>query len=547
MKKLMALLIAAAMILSTLAGCSKKPADAETSTGEKQQEEKKETTAEEKTSEETETEGDTDPTEEKTSEETETEGDTDPADEGWTGEVEKVVMTWIHGGNDNVYLEQTQKTLNDYLRDKIGVEVEFRQVSVFDAPSQYTMWIGGGEEIDLMGIAFVGLSIFIQMNMLEPLDDYLSSAPHIQAMQEAGYPLYDTDPAEGTHGINVVNTCSGRGGAFQIYTDVLEETGLSFKDGDIVTMDDVDQIARKVKELNPNAYVGVYGSTPRSEFTFMNDPLGGTLSSGVILGLDSTEVVDYFETEEYKKYLEVHRGWYEDGLVLKDAATTDAAQTGVQMLKDADNCPMMWNEGDPGLTNSYEKETGRDISNLYLKEIYYPAISSASTCYWTVPVTAAHPEAAMRLLDLMYSDEYVFNTMVYGSEGSTYEVVDKENNIIKMLPDVSYFALGIYGNQELMWSTGETDPEKDAKLEAWNETARKNKTAGFGFCYDSSNMTNQITALDAVLQEYRAALETGSADLEKVYPEFIQKLKANGIDEVIADKQAQFNEWLSQQ
>ena len=537
MKKFLAILLAAAMILATLAGCQSTPAETTTAAAdtEKAETEKKDdadTTAAE-TSKDAET-------SEKGSEEESTEG------AAWTGEVEKVVMTWIHGGNDNAYLDQVQSTLNDYLRDKIGVEIEFRQVSVFDAPSQYTMWIGGGEEVDLMGIAYAGLGIFIQMNMLEPLDDYLASAPHIQAMQEEGYPLYDTDPTEGIHGINVVSQYFGRGGAFQIYTDVLEATGLSFKDGDIVTMDDVDEIARKVKELNPNAYVGVYGSTPRSDYTFMNDPLGGTVSSGVILGLDSTEVVDYFETDEYKKYLEVLRGWYNDGLVLKDAATTDAAQTGVQMLNDADNCPMMWNEGDPGLTNNYESN-GRDISNLFLKEIYYPAINSAATCYWTVPVTAKHPEAAMRLLDMMYSDPFVFNTMVYGVEGVNYEFANEEKTSVNSLPDGSYWALGIYGNQELMWSMGEPNEEVNEKLAAWNETALKNKTAGFGFCYDPSNMTNQITALDAVLSEYRAALETGSADLETVYPEFIQKLKANGIDDVIADKQAQFDAWLAQQ
>ena len=77
--------------------------------------------------------------------------------------------------------------------------------------------------------------------------------------------------------------------------------------------------------------------------------------------------------------------------------------------------------------------------------------------------------------------------------------------------------------------------------------AKANPTKGYGFVYDSSAMTNQLTAVQAVITEYQAALETGSVDLDTVYPEFIQKLEANGINEIIADKQAQFDAWLAEQ
>ena len=55
-------------------------------------------------------------------------------------------------------------------------------------------------------------------------------------------------------------------------------------------------------------------------------------------------------------------------------------------------------------------------------------------------------------------------------------------------------------------------------------------------------MTNEITALAAVAAQYVPALESGSVDLDTYYPQFIQAMKDAGIDAVIADKQAQFNE-----
>lgn len=60
-------------------------------------------------------------------------------------------------------------------------------------------------------------------------------------------------------------------------------------------------------------------------------------------------------------------------------------------------------------------------------------------------------------------------------------------------------------------------------------------------------MTNQIIAVQAVISEYTPALETGSAELEKTYKEFLDKLEANGINEIVKDKQTQFDAWLAQQ
>ena len=114
------------------------------------------------------------------------------------------------------------------------------------------------------------------------------------------------------------------------------------------------------------------------------------------------------------------------------------------------------------------------------------------------------------------------------------------------ITEAYYVALGLYGYNGLCAVVGPYDAELYARYDAWEATGASNPTKGFGFCYQpDDNMTMLITAIDAVMAEYRAALETGSADVDKVYPEFIAKLKANGIDQVIADKQAQFNTWLA--
>lgn len=69
-----------------------------------------------------------------------------------------------------------------------------------------------------------------------------------------------------------------------------------------------------------------------------------------------------------------------------------------------------------------------------------------------------------------------------------------------------------------------------------------NPTQGVGFVYNPESQSTRITAIQAVVAQYLPSLESGSVDLDTYYPEFIDALKAAGVDEVIADKQQQFDD-----
>ena len=80
--------------------------------------------------------------------------------------------------------------------------------------------------------------------------------------------------------------------------------------------------------------------------------------------------------------------------------------------------------------------------------------------------------------------------------------------------------------------------------------AENNKTApvsrALGFTFDQSNVTTQCAAVSAVLDEYLPGFKTGSLDLEQNYSNFIEKLKAAGMDDIIAEKQKQLDAWCTE-
>lgn len=471
-------------------------------------------------------------------------------DDVWTGEVDHIVMTYAHAGVEPAGLDAVLAAINEITVKKIGVEIEFKPVSIFELASNSAMWIAGGEQLDIMVVAYTGLKPFIDQGMLMDISGIISEQGSYLTQLSESYDFI-VEKNGGVYGLMTLPVLY-KGGSIMLAVDDLKAAGLDYTNGQTVTLDDVDQILAAIKAVKPDSYpLQTYGSAPATGYTILHDTLGADYASGVIMGLDSTKVVNYFETPEYKSFLEHIRGWYENGYIMKEAATADITEQN-DKWKNGD-ASAQFNDGSEGHRLSAEFKSGREMILLTLVEPYCTSNSESASVYWTVPVTSKHPEAAVRFLDFLYQDGFgdaeISNLLTWGIEGVNYVMVDEESREIGYPEGVdasnnTYEGLPFVGYGSNSYVRGDNAVEEDAAREA---TALTRKTKGVGFSYDPGNMTNQIIAVNAVISEYQAALETGSADLEPIYAEFIQKLHANGIDEIIADKQAQFDEWLAQQ
>ncbi|MDU1968902.1 MAG: DUF3502 domain-containing protein, partial [Clostridium perfringens] len=64
-----------------------------------------------------------------------------------------------------------------------------------------------------------------------------------------------------------------------------------------------------------------------------------------------------------------------------------------------------------------------------------------------------------------------------------------------------------------------------------------------GFKFNTENVSNQISSINNVLQEFERALYTGSIDPEVGLNDLNKKLNDSGINEVKDEIQKQLNEW----
>lgn len=99
-----------------------------------------------------------------------------------------------------------------------------------------------------------------------------------------------------------------------------------------------------------------------------------------------------------------------------------------------------------------------------------------------------------------------------------------------------------------VWNDGTKTPDYWSKLNDHNSWGDVSPT--FGFNWDSTKHSTQVTALNNALNNYRAALETGSvgvANVESTLKQLNDALYAAGLQDVMDEKQAQLDACLAKQ
>ncbi len=471
-----------------------------------------------------------------------------------TANVERVVFTYQTMDGDVMdELDEVIEEINAITVPEIGVEVEALKVNALEAFTQYFTWIGNGETIDLMMLNYQDITTYVDREMLLPIDTYLETAtPDIKGIIENEYNLAGGSIIDGrTYGVSVYSYL-GSGGGIWMERKYLQEIGIEYEEKHIYTYEELTEIFAALKEKYPDKYpLGqITSQGVGSTFSFysadqhkVGDSLGATYSSGVLSEEGGTKVVNFYATPEYYEFLLYMRKWYQAGYVYPDAAISDYSTISLTEEGVVLSYPIT---SSPGFVSGIME----DAVCLRTSKISV-GVQGPRSGFWTIPVTSAHPEAAMRFLNLMYADARISNLLTYGIEGRHYEVLDEENRTIRCPitdegDNISFYnMLGLYGDVHEIYWNGSAEVKR-ARIE-YEAEAMEYRTGVEGFVYSTKETSGQIAAVDKVVERYVPFLESGCLDLEMYYPRFLEELSEAGIDEVIADKQAQYDAWRGEE
>jgi len=457
-------------------------------------------------------------------------------------ETYEIVYAYPTFDNVPVDINLVQEELNKITKEKINATVKLLPISNSAFANQINLMLSSGEKLDMF--AMLGnYSTQVSRGALYPIGNIMEE--HGQGIIDVlGEEYYGATKIDGvSYGIPSIRDLAQNYG-FVVRKDIVDKHNIDLNQ--VKTFDDFEIIFKAVKENEE----GMYGATNLSNGSILgtyafHDPLGNNLGVLMNNGLDDLKVVNLFASDEYKHVLDKFREWYLAGYLVKDAATSPEFNNVVVRSGKAAG----WmSQMKPGFAEQESRNVGVEMVSV---ETVKPVAKTDTVTNVAIGVAtnSENPAKTLQFINLMYTDKDVVNLIDWGIEGKHYVKIDGQENMIKYPDGVTVENVGyrnyswMHGNQFLSYVFEGDDPDIYTEMDTFNKSAAKSKALGFTF--DGEPVKNEIAASNAVLEQYRRVLESGSVDVEKVLPEFLKKLEDAGINKIIEEKQSQLDKWAA--
>ncbi len=484
--------------------------------------------------------------------------DREGSDQGGSDSGEIVEIVWQFPGQTELpeAFYDIENRLNEMMEKDIGVHVTFTPVTLDGSQQSATLMINSGEQLDIMLTANTGVGNLVDQGLIMPLEDYLDE--HGQDIVEHCGVRVDMCNYDGhLYGLPTCIEAIYTDYAYNMKKEYVDKYNLEHDDNKVYTLDEMEAMFDTIKAgEGDNFYMVVpwlntYEPLNGSAFEF--DPLSGSISGGVLMlnrGFDDLTVCNMFETEEYKEYCERMYRWAQKGFLPSDAAVdSEFANRGGES-----NYLGWFGHGAPDSDGLYTNATWGVPVVEYRCVAPYMRLNGGCPITWNIPVTCEHPEKAVEAINYIFKNVDAADLIMRGREGIEYEIVEQDvspKKWIKYLKeDVSqleyvnpYGLWGDFFETAELWPSDVLTQEKKRQLQ---ENLPKERYSGaLGYSFKTTDVSSEIAAVEAVMQQYCYSLNAGALDPQQVLPEFIDALKAAGIDKIIAENQRQLDEWAA--
>ena len=486
---------------------------------------------------------------------------------------QKTIQLMITGAGKQANSDKVWAAFNEQLQQYVpNTTVEFIDVPFEEYSEKFSQVLASGEGVDL---AWTGWLINKPQNIadgnLMPLDDLLAEYGQgiVDVLGENVVEIHRNADGNIYYLPSWQGLCGDRRG-WLVVTEIAELAGDTWIEDTEAALNKwrnnysgiedfqavLDQATKYLAAAKEAGKLGAGINTGRVfgwsmyNGTRSNPGVGGS-EIGIPFEDNTFTVIDGVASEHYKLYAKTMADWYKEGYIRSDIMSVDTSTLTLPKNGEITDTTYVFS-CDPYLTEADQDaataDAGMDMTYLPIEE-NASLILGGDTSY-AIPYCADEPERAMMVLNAIYSQPDLYNTLIYGIEGEDY-TKNADGTITTSYVGASPTADDSYGIQR--WIIGScknalinngTDPNYYADLEALEETARVNPFLNFTF--DRTNVEGICASILNVYYEYGPQIDNGVAgdNWEELYNNYMAARKDAGIEELVTEFQNQLNAYI---
>ncbi|SHI02568.1 ABC transporter substrate-binding protein [Clostridium grantii] len=440
-----------------------------------------------------------------------------------------------------------EEEMNKIFKERYNVQVDLNYISLGNWVTQSNLALTT-DECDVITLVNSPLTSFVRNGQLAPLTSYYENASN--ELKD----IFSEDELKATTFDGEIYSLprkfwAGTESALFMSEKIVNEMGIDIST--INSLEAVDKVLYQVHEAYPDIYTIVPAVEPSSllDIWYYGDGMSDDRGRyGVVPFFDSDfdennmKVKSLYETEKFKEICEYTHKWYSDGLVLPDVLSNTI--DGGTYIKNGQAFAFMVRQQGNGYKN--KTKDGMLTSPSLGPSINYSYTNTTVT--YGISSNSKHKDAAWTVLQSLYMDSDIVSLLADGVDGVHTVLQDDGTATFPEGVDRSNCAYGgiyqfwIYPNTMICPPSQIMGKDYVENLKAYSATVEPSPIVGFQ--WDSTDCTDEMTAVSNIHDKYYKALMSGVLDPKEVFPKIIDELKQAGMDKIIASEQEQLDEFL---
>lgn len=462
-------------------------------------------------------------------------------------DLEPVTLKFIFFADKKAATDEVWAAIADKYRDVLNCDFDVQFIPADDYKQKLLLMAGAGEEWDMnfdgnwLGY-YQMIAMDAYMDLTELLPEY---APDLYAAyQESG--ALEAATYQGKIVALPWTMVMNNRQLFQWRGDLAEEAGIEIDKDAIETFDDVYDILVKLNEAYPDRYTIEASSLDTMKIKYNLIDIGNNLV--IDLTDDTHTVVPLEQTEAYMEYAKFGEKLQNDGLIWKDVLND---KTDHNALIDQGKLISKWGTFEFARSKRAWVEDGAYWDYAFLYEDGLSANRTPLANLAAISATSQNPERVLMFMNLLQTDQELYDMVHYGILGTTYELDGEE----AVYPEGMTIANSNYMDWQGRWAYWKPQfmrPDATYGKDFWKQEEENaysnpnNVVSPYdGFSFNAEDVSIEVSQRDQVHTDANKLIEVGLAgDAEAAVNKLIEDQRANA-EIIIAEAQRQIDEYMA--